>query len=39
LNASLVSGNFFDVLGVKPYRGRTFIADGDKKLAATRKWF
>src|SRR6266568_3309200 len=32
LNASLVSGNFFDVLGVKPYRGRTFIADGDKKL-------
>jgi predicted permease len=32
LNASLVSGNFFDVLGVKPYRGRTFIADGDKKI-------
>src|SRR5258708_3170181 len=32
LNASLVSGNFFDVLGIKPYRGRTFIADGDKKL-------
>src|SRR5216684_4220094 len=32
LSASLVSGNFFDVLGVKPYRGRTFIADGDKKL-------
>jgi predicted permease len=32
LNASLVSGNYFDVLGVKPYRGRTFIADGDKKL-------
>jgi predicted permease len=32
LNAALVSGNFFDVLGVKPYRGRTFIADGDKKL-------
>ena len=32
LNASLTSGNFFDVLGVKPYRGRTFIADGDKKL-------
>src|SRR6266403_935281 len=27
LNASLVSGNFFDVLGVKPYRGRTFIAE------------
>jgi predicted permease len=32
LNASLVSGNFFDVLGVKPYRGRTFVADGDKKI-------
>src|SRR6267154_482884 len=32
LNASLVSGNFFDVLGIKPYRGRTFIADGDKKV-------
>jgi predicted permease len=34
LNASLVSGNFFDVLGVRPYRGRTFIFDGDKKLGA-----
>jgi len=32
LNASLVSGNFFDVLGVKAYRGRTLIADGDKKI-------
>ena len=32
LNASLVSGNFFDVLGVKPYKGRAFIPDGDKKL-------
>ena len=32
INASLVSSNFFDVLGVKPYRGRTFIADGDKKV-------
>ncbi len=32
LNASLVSGNFFDVLGVKPYRGRAFIPDGDKKI-------
>jgi predicted permease len=32
LNASLVSGNFFDVLGVKPIRGRMFIADGDKKI-------
>jgi len=32
LNASLASGNFFDVLGIKPYRGRTFIADGDKKI-------
>ncbi len=35
LNASLVSGNFFDVLGVKPYRGRTFIFDGDKKLGGS----
>src|SRR5258708_11295236 len=34
LNASLVSGNFFDVLGVKLYRGRTFIPGGDKKLGA-----
>ncbi len=34
LNASMVSGNFFDVLGVKPYRGRTFVADGDKKVGA-----
>ncbi len=32
LNASLASGNFFDVLGIKPYRGRTFIADGDKRV-------
>jgi len=32
LNASLVTTNFFDVLGVKAYRGRTFIADGDKKI-------
>jgi predicted permease len=32
LNASLVSGNFFDVLGVKPYRGRTLVADGDKRV-------
>src|SRR5258707_15049687 len=32
LNACLVSGNFVRVLGIKPYRGRTFIADGDKKL-------
>lgn len=32
LNASLASGNFFDVLGVKAYRGRTFIPDGDKKI-------
>ncbi len=29
-----MSGNFFDVLGVKPYRGRTFIPDSDKKLGA-----
>src|SRR5260370_12167540 len=35
LNASLVSGNFFDVLGVKPYPGRTFIADADKKTGGT----
>jgi predicted permease len=35
LNASLVSGNFFEVLGVKPYRGRTFIFDGDKKLGGS----
>jgi predicted permease len=34
LNAVLVSGNFFDVLGIKPFRGRAFIADGDKKLGA-----
>src|SRR5260370_29018299 len=32
LNACLVSGNFFDVLGVKPYRSRTFIPDRYKKL-------
>src|SRR5258708_6361022 len=36
LNASLVSGNFFHVLGVKPYRARTFIADGDKKIGGNR---
>jgi putative ABC transport system permease protein len=34
LNAALVSGNFFDALGVKPYRGRAFVADGDKRLGA-----
>jgi predicted permease len=34
LNASLVTGNFFEVLGVKAYRGRTFIPDGDKKIGA-----
>src|SRR5258705_858858 len=34
LNASLVSGNFFDVLGVKAYQGRTLVSDGDKKLGA-----
>src|SRR5258708_38606052 len=32
VNVTLVSGNFFDVQGVKPCRGRPFIADGDKKL-------
>jgi predicted permease len=25
----LVSGNYFDVLGVRPYRGRTFLPDED----------
>jgi len=32
LNAVLVSGNYFDVLGIKAVRGRTFIPDGDKKI-------
>jgi hypothetical protein len=29
--AMLTSANYFDVLGVKPYRGRLFQADEDKK--------
>src|SRR5436190_22098536 len=32
LHASLVSGKFFDVLGAKAYRGRTFIPIGDKMI-------
>lgn len=32
--ASLVSPNFFDVLGVQAYRGRTFSPDEGKKLGA-----
>jgi predicted permease len=31
LQASMVSPNFFDVLGVKPYRGRFFYPDEGKK--------
>jgi len=31
LNAMLASANYFDVLGVKAYRGRTFLPDEDKK--------
>ena len=34
LLASLVSPNFFDVLGVKPYRGRFFYPDEGKKIGA-----
>ncbi len=34
LTASLVSPNFFDVLGVKAYRGRTFFPDEGKKVGA-----
>ncbi len=33
-NSYLVSANFFEVLGVKAYRGRTFFPDEDKKLGA-----
>jgi predicted permease len=32
LQASLVSPNFFDVLGVKAYRGRTFTSDEGKEV-------
>lgn len=34
LNGVLVSANFFDVLGVKAYRGRVFFPDEDKKLGS-----
>ena len=34
LQASMVSPNFFDVLGVKPYRGRFFYPDEGKKIGA-----
>ncbi|HLB86543.1 MAG TPA: ABC transporter permease [Terriglobales bacterium] len=34
LNGYLVSANFFDVLGVKAFRGRTFFPDEDKKVGA-----
>ncbi len=34
LNVSLVSPNFFDVLGVRAYRGRTFLPDEGKKIGA-----
>ena len=34
LNAVLTSANFFDVLGVKAYRGRTFFPEEDKKPGA-----
>jgi putative ABC transport system permease protein len=34
LNAMLASANYFDVLGVKPVRGRTFLPDEDKKPGA-----
>jgi predicted permease len=32
LNVTLVTANYFDVLGVNAYRGRTFFPDEDKKL-------
>jgi putative ABC transport system permease protein len=34
LNGYLVSANFFDVLGVRAFRGRTFFPDEDKKSGA-----
>ncbi|MGA9769132.1 MAG: ABC transporter permease [Blastocatellia bacterium] len=34
LFALVVSGNYFDVLGVKPVQGRGFIADEDKTLSS-----
>jgi len=30
VNTAVVSANFFDVLGVKPVHGRTFVADDEK---------
>jgi predicted permease len=32
LNVDLTSANYFDVLGVTPVRGRTFLPDEDKRL-------
>ena len=32
--ATMTSANYFDVLGVKPYRGRLFAADEDRQLGA-----
>ena len=34
LNGDLVSANYFDVLGVKAFRGRTFFPDEDEKPGA-----
>ncbi|MGA2099395.1 MAG: ABC transporter permease, partial [Candidatus Acidiferrum sp.] len=34
VQTAVVSGNFFDVLGVKPILGRTFVAADDKAAAA-----
>jgi hypothetical protein len=33
VNTAVVSANFFDVLGVKPVHGRTFVADDEKHTA------
>jgi predicted permease len=32
--ATMTSANYFDVLGIKPYRGRLFAADEDRALGA-----
>ncbi len=32
--ATMTSANYFDVLGIKPYRGRLFAADEDRQLGA-----